>query len=747
MFFHLTIQRNSWPLRFGVAAGSMGSALLLTHAFWRLLQYTPFILAFGAAILSSRVGGRKAGLLAVIIGVLGYASFPPPLPPGVLGRLLLGFVVISGALSWTIARRYEIEADLRASQERLGEAQELAHIGNWQWDVAGDKLWWSDELYRTFGVDRASFQLSYAAFLQRIHPDDRPTIERAVRGAVQERKPYEVEHRIVRPNGEMRVVHAHGRAVLNDLGHVRCLVGTAQDITERRASEEIVSRSEHRLQTIIDAEPACVKLVASDGLLLDMNRAGLEMIGAENLAQVVGRPMINLIHPDDRDRYLEMHRAASGGSPGKLEFRIIGLSGKPRWVDSHVVPFETFTDKGEALTAVLSVTSDITERKQLEDQLRQSQKMEAIGLLAGGIAHDFNNLLTAIGGYTAMVLGSLDDGDNRREDLQEVVKAAKRAAALTRQLLAVSRRQILQPTVLDVNSTVADVQKLLRRTIPESIDLRLELSKVVDPVRADRDQLEQVVLNLAINAGDAMPQGGRLRLATATVDIDEVWAHRHVPMPAGRYVRLTVSDTGVGISPETKAHIFEPFFTTKARGKGTGLGLATVYGIVKQSEGFIWVESEVGRGTTFEIYLPVVHGPVAPSVQVSSVAEISGGTQTILLAEDDGAVRRLARDVLANQGYTVLDARDGDEALETARQYRAPIHLLIADVVMPGLSGRDLAARLIEERPAVRVLYTSGYTENLMMRAGFEHGLALLEKPFLPTELLRKVSEILGTRG
>jgi CheY-like chemotaxis protein len=371
--------------------------------------------------------------------------------------------------------------------------------------------------------------------------------------------------------------------------------------------------------------------------------------------------------------------------------------------------------------------------------------MEAVGRLASGIAHDFNNLLTAIAGYTALVLSSLDDSDTRREDLQEVVKAAQRATALTRQLLAVSRRQILQPSVLDLNMLVADLEKMLRRTIPENIDLQLDLGPMTEAVRADRGQLEQVVLNLAINAGDAMPEGGQLRLATAAVDVDEAWARRLAPMPPARYARLTVSDRGIGMAPEIQSRIFEAFFTTKERGKGTGLGLATVYGIVKQSGGFIWVESKVGQGTTFEVYLPVVHEPVTETMPLPSlIPQHSAGTQTIMLAEDDGAVRRLARDVLTNQGYTVLDARDGEEALQLARQYSGPIHLLIADVVMPGLSGRELSARVSVDRPDIRVLYTSGYTENLMMRAGFVEGLPLLPKPFLPADLLRRVGEILG---
>jgi PAS domain S-box-containing protein len=521
----------------------------------------------------------------------------------------------------------------------------------------------------------------------------------------------------------------------------------------QRANDELEARvrarsrelqSEHdKLQTIIDAEPACVKLVSRDGILLDMNRAGLNMIGARTPADIAGRPIRELIHPEDLDRFLDLHRAAADGRPGRAEFRIRGLDGGERWVDSHLVPFDAQAG-GHAERAVLSVTSDVTERKRLEDQLRQSQKLEAVGLLAGGIAHDFNNLLTAIGGYTEMVLTALDQGDARREDLLEVAKATERAAALTRQLLAVSRRQVLQPTVLDVNGMVTNVQKLLHRTIPENIEIQLELTPDLDLVRADRGQLEQVVLNLAINAGDAMPRGGRLRLITQTVDVDEASARRRPPMPPGRYVRLAVTDTGTGMAKETQAHIFEPFFTTKPLGKGTGLGLATVYGIVKQSSGFIWVESALGQGTTFEIYLPAVRDAVEPEIPDTPAPRFAGGSQTILLAEDDGAVRRFARSILTSHGYTVLDARDGDEALAIARKYTGAIDLLVADVVMPGLSGRTLAARLATERPDVRVLYTSGYGESMIVRAGIEPGLRLLPKPFLPADLLQRVGETLA---
>jgi len=596
-----------------IATGTMVCALVLTHLFWRILQYTPFLLGFAAAILSSRVGGRRAGFLSVVIGVLGYASFPPPSLEARFG-LLAGFAAISSAFSWLVARRYEIESDLRASDERMRFALEASRLGVWETNLKTGISYWSETCEVQHGLERGTFGKSFAAFIERIHPEDREGVRNAIDDAIDAHRDVEFEYRVLWPDG-----------------------------------------TEHRI---------------SSSAQFFHDDAGVPLRGA-------------------------------------------------------------------------GISVDVTEKRSLEDQLRQSQKMEAIGSLAGGIAHDFNNLLTAIGGYTDLVLCTFDASDERRDDLQEVAKAAQRAAGLTRQLLAVSRRQILQRTVLDVSAMVADVQKLLRRTVPENINLQLELSRVVDSVRADRGQLEQVVLNLAINAGDAMPQGGVLHLATATVDIDEAWAHRHVPMPAGRYVRLTVRDTGTGMTADTQARIFEPFFTTKERGKGTGLGLATVYGIVKQSDGFIWVDSRVGRGTTFEIYLPVVHGVVEPPVQVEYPIESSGGSQTILLAEDDGAVRRLTRDILTNHGYTVLDARDGDEALATAQHYPNTIHLLITDVVMPGLSGRDLAAHVAAERPDIRVLYTSGYTENIMLRSGFEHGLALLAKPFLPIGLLEKVREVL----
>jgi PAS domain S-box-containing protein len=501
---------------------------------------------------------------------------------------------------------------LRVSESRLAEAQEVARIGGWEFNVPENRVWWSDELYRMYGVDPASFRPSYDAFLALVHPDDRSMVHRIISESLGNAHPFDFEHRIVHAGGQVPIMLAKGRAVRGDDGQVVRLLGTAQDITERKG---------------------------------------------------------------------------------------------------------------------------------LEGHLRQAQKMEAVGILASGVAHDFNNLLTAISGYTDLVLESLGDSP-QRADLQEVLKATGRAGALTRQLLAFSRKQVLQLKVLDVNVLVANIGKLLARTIPESIELVLDLDPVLEAVKADATHLEQVLLNLAVNARDAMPHGGQLRLATKVVDVDRLWAQQYPPMTAGRYVRLVVSDTGTGMTPATQAHIFEPFFTTKGEGQGTGLGLSTAYGIVKQSDGFIWVTSELGRGTGFEIYLPVVHAPL-DSLAAIDARPLVGGSETILFAEDDGAVRRLARHVLTSYGYSVLDARDGEEALAIAARHNGTIDLLVADVIMPGLSGPDLAERLTRTIPGMKVLYTSGYAESATRRLGVKEGLSLLSKPFLPGDLLHKVRETL----
>lgn len=402
--------------------------------------------------------------------------------------------------------------------------------------------------------------------------------------------------------------------------------------------------------------------------------------------------------------------------------------------------------------ARLVVANDVTERRRTElalqasqEQLRQAQKMEAVGSLAGGIAHDFNNLLTAILGYCDLALEGIPGDSTASEDVAEVRRAAQRAAELTHQLLAFSRRQVLKPRVFALGTAVEQTEKILRRLISENIVLELSTGPTHDLVRADPTQVEQVILNLAVNARDAMPRGGRLRLSTGSVTFDESHATAGATLPAGTYAMLAVSDTGTGIAPEIRDRLFEPFFTTKPRGQGTGLGLATVYGIVQQSGGGIEVASVPGNGTTFVLYFPVAAGEQqAESLVLPRRATWSRGEGTVLLAEDDDAVRAIARETLERAGYRVLAAADGSAALALASQHEGTIDLLLTDVIMPGMNGRELAATLTRRRPEIRVLFASGYTDNVLAgQDALAPGVTLLDKPFTPAELEAKVREVL----
>jgi len=390
---------------------------------------------------------------------------------------------------------------------------------------------------------------------------------------------------------------------------------------------------------------------------------------------------------------------------------------------------------------------DRAKHRLLEEQLRQAQKMEAIGRLAGGVAHDFNNLLTVIGGYTQLMLVRIPPGDDLRKDVEEVAKAGERAASLTSQLLAFSRKQIIAPTVLNLNDAISETKKLLGRLIGEDIELVTVLDLDLGNAKADPSQVEQVIMNLAVNARDAMPEGGKLALSTGNAVLDESYVKENPGSHAGPHVFLSVSDSGIGMDSETLSHLFEPFFTTKEQGKGTGLGLSTVYGIVKQSGGSIRVQSEPGHGTTFKVYLPRVDQPVGPAGKaVASLAAAPKGTETVLLVEDEEAVRRLTHAVLRRNGYEVLTAGDGEEALRTLQQHQGTIHLLLTDVVLPRMGGREIALQVSRLRPEIKVLFTSGYSGRAFAENGtLEPGMAFLPKPFTPEELLRKVREILET--
>jgi two-component system, cell cycle sensor histidine kinase and response regulator CckA len=506
------------------------------------------------------------------------------------------------------------------------------------------------------------------------------------------------------------------------------------DISERLRAEEAVTASAAYHRTILENIGDAIFIADREGRYLDVNPRACELTGYSR-EELLRLRVTDTYPQEQRDDAAGRVTAVAGGSPLILERPLLRKDGSVVIVEANARPLTG----GQMLATV----RDITERRDLEKQLHQSQKMEAVGRLAGGVAHDFNNMLTAIFGYTDLMGEDLPPGSPMREDVAEVRKAAQRAAALTRQLLAFSRQQVLEPVVLNANDLIEEFDKMLRRLIGEDVELRLSLARELGNVRADPGQLQQVLMNLVVNARDAMPTGGRLVIETANADLSDEYVERHQPVVPGPYVMVAVTDTGVGMSPATKARIFEPFFTTKEKGKGTGLGLSTVYGIVKQSGGYVWVYSEPGSGSTFKVYLPRVDAPAqAPSTPRE--AKTLAGTETILLAEDDEILRRLTKGLLEKSGYRVLEAEHATSALAAARAHQGTIHLLLADVVMPGASGRDLARQLAEFRPDTKVLYVSGYTDEAIVHHGMlEPGLNFLPKPFTPAALARKVREVL----
>src|SRR4051812_26919977 len=728
-----------------LAAVSTAVALVLTRVFWQQFQSTPFLLSFTAVVLSSRLGGREAGFAAVVFGVVWYTAFPPPLHGTSYVGLLVGFTLISTAFSWIVAKHSEIADALRASESRLAVAQQVANVGSFEWNLRDGTFTWSDQVYRILGVAMESVVPTFDNLSRFVHPDDREMVQRVVQQAIADRQPFASDARIVTPGGEIRTVHAQGRVVVSENPDRLLMIGTIQDVTERTLAEQAVLRSEQRLKTMIDAEPACVKLVSADGTLLDMNAAGLQMLGARDLSELAGHPVTDVVHPQHRHRFLEAHQAASSGSPARLEFQIVGLQGSERWVDAHMVPFDVGSGEPGGQRGVLSVTSDVTDRKQLEEQFRQAQKMEAVGRLAGGIAHDFNNLLTVIGGMTQMALERIPDDSPAAADLREARKASQSAAALTRQLLLFSRKQATPMVPVDLNGVIANIKELLRRAIGEDILVKIRLSPDLRRVRGDSAQLQQVLMNLAVNARDAMPRGGVIEIETDRVLLDERTA-QNLALSPGQYVTLTFADNGHGMDPETQARIFEPFFTTKERGRGTGLGLASVYGIVQTFGGSITVNSEVGRGTTFKLYFPetAAAAAVTESHPASDVETLTGN-ETIVLVEDDERVRAFSARVLRSAGYTVIEAAAPGEALQILQHDGANIDALLTDIIMPEMDGCELARRVRTESPGTRVLFMSGYTDQVFE----EHNVSvaeesLLEKPFTAPELLRKLRDVLG---
>ena len=503
-------------------------------------------------------------------------------------------------------------------------------------------------------------------------------------------------------------------------------------------AEVALRHSEEQYRRLFDSHPVAMAVWDPGTLqILALNDAAIRQYGYSR-AEAIGNTIDRLVHPDDWGRLVEQLASMPGGLVSGDIFRHVRSDGSELEVEMTGHPLEF-----EGRPARLIMAMDVSERRQLEAQLRQAQKMEAVGQLAGGIAHDFNNLLTAIRGFTELVRSDLPEGDAHRADLDQVVLAADRATELARQLLAFSRRQVLQPRVVDPAGIVDGISPMLRRLLGEHIEFVTHAVPGLGLIRVDPSQLEQVILNLALNARDAMPDGGQLTIETVNVELDAAYASTHAEVTPGPFMLLAVSDTGTGMAPETQDHAFEPFFTTKGPGKGTGMGLATVFGIVKQSGGSIYLYSEPGEGTTVRIYLPRVDEAPAPaSGEPVEVRPAPSGTETILLVEDEPAVRAFAERALAEQGYTVLSAADAPAALALAAAHAGSIELLVTDVVMPGLQGHQLAERLAAERPDLRVLYVSGFTENSVIHHGvLGADISFLPKPFSAEALGRAVRQ------
>jgi PAS domain S-box-containing protein len=612
---------------YGTAAGYFVGALLLRLALNPALgSAVPYITFFSAIMVASRYCGFGPGLFTTVLSAVAvhFGAVPEPVPSALHGWTdelgLALFLGVGGMISWVnyalrreIARGHRLAKVLREHQERLQIALDAANEGLWEWKPDQNRMFFGPRFYALLGYEPDELPASLETWMKLIHPDDRTLVEKQFAEQIQRQR------------------------------------GTFQ-----------------------------------------------------------------------------------------LEYRMAKKSGEYTWIQSRGKVIEWFSGRGPA--RVVGTIADVSERRSLEVQFHQAQRLDSIGTLAGGVAHDFNNLLTVINGYAALLL---EDASLLEDGLREIRRAGERAASLTRQLLAFSRKQLLQPTVLNLNDIVGDIEKMLRRLIGEDIDLIIKLATELANITADAGQLQQVLMNLAVNSRDAMPGGGTLLIETNNVELDEQYAAEHPQVRTGRYIMLAITDSGMGMPPEVKERIFEPFFTTKPKGMGTGLGLATVYGIVKQMGGWIWVYSEPGQGTTFKVYFPRTDEGIStvPSLPKTDVR----GTEVILVVEDQEEVRKLAVTALQRQGYTVYSAGSATEALKFCDQHQGPLELLLTDVIMPDTSGHELAKQVTTKRPRLRVLFMSGYTDNALAHHGvLNPSVAYIQKPFTPVSLAEKVRDVLG---
>lgn len=640
-----------------------------------------------------------------------------------------------------IRQRKSAQQTAFTEQKRLELAQKAGlRIGLWDWDVAANAVKWSEETYRQFGFTREEFSGRVEDAIDRIHAKDRERVGAAIHKVLTgQAEEYSAKYRIVRPDGSICWIDAHGVMVRNGSAH---MIGIGVDITDLMQTEQSLREGEEKYRKLFENATYGVFLARPDGTLLDVNRAMVKMLGYSSKEELLARNLDREIYENAADR----QRIIANTRPEKrvegAEVNWVRKDGKSFPVRLSGAAF--YPEDGEIHFEV--VVEDVTERRRLEEQYRQSQKLEAVGLLAGGISHDFNNLLGVILGNADLLAQKLPLSPEHHY-LEAIKKAGCSAAQLIRQLLAFSRKQVLFPTILDVNAVVSDVGKILHRLIGEDVRIVTDLDRGIGAVRADRGQIEQILMNLATNARDAMPNGGTFTIRTGNSDLGPDDVMRYPYVVPGPYVQLAITDTGVGMSEEVRTRAFEPFFTTKEKGRGTGLGLATVYGIVKQSGGYIWVSSKPGEGTTFSIYFPRLAEKPVPEVSVNQQrTEYPRGTETVLVLEDDEALRQVTSEFLTASGYNVLHAGRPDHAIELAKHYKDDIALIVSDVVLPEMSGPAAFGRLRVVHPEIRVLFVSGFTEVPVAQQLVAEGATLLQKPFTRMQLLTRVREVLQAK-
>jgi two-component system cell cycle sensor histidine kinase/response regulator CckA len=641
-------------------------------------------------------------------------------------------------------RHLESEATERRRKEedlrRLAAIVECSDDAIVASDLDGKITDWNAGAEKMFGYTRAEaagMPVSIIAGPDRKH-EHKEILARIRRGAGV------INQETVRTKQDGKQVHVSLTVspIRNQSGRLTGSAAIVRDITERIEMEAALRRSEANFRSVIENSPYGALRTLVDGRILLANPAVVRMLGYSSESELLGLNMNTDVYRNaaDRERVIEQSRNTEYLKDIEMEWK--HKTGSPIMVrfSSHIV-----RDQAGEIDHFDLMVQDITRQRNLEDQLRQAQKMEAIGRLAGGVAHDFNNLLGVIIGYSELALDRIEPTSAVRGQVEQIRRAGERASALTRQLLAFSRQQVLDTKTLNLNAIISDMAQMLLRLIGEDVELQTKLDPQLHSIRGDQGQIEQVIMNLAVNARDAMPQGGKLMIETQNVKIEEDELQRRTPMVPGDYILLTISDTGMGMNAETQAHIFEPFFTTKARGKGTGLGLATVYGVVKQSGGYIWVYSEPGLGATFKLYLPRVLDEVQTSRPPDAAATSPQRSATVLVVEDEVSLRTFTCTLLQENGYTVLEAGDGEEALALAGEYKQPIHLLLTDMIMPGMNGPAVAEKLASVHPEAKVLFMSGYT-GFVSRGLIEPHAVLVSKPFTREELLRKIQQVLSLR-